>query len=174
MAGSGQRFEGSRIPDPGFAGDDGSADPALEAALAAYESGTGDRAGVLAILGSARLMVPVVAVLGSVEYDDAGLAHDKTSDMAAVLLTRPDGRRGLLAFTSTDSLATWDPEARPVPVTAATAARAAVQEQADALVLDVAGPVRYAVEGDDLHAIAAGWRLARVGGRSAWIRPASE
>ncbi len=174
MAGSGQRFDGNRIPDPGFAGDDGSADPALEAALAAYESGTGDRAGVLATLGSTRLMVPVVALLGSVEYDDAGLVHDKTSDMAAVLLTRPDGRRGLLAFTSTQTLATWNPEARPVPVTAATAAQAAVQEQADALVIDVAGPVRYAVEGDDLHAIAAGWRLARVGDRSAWIRPASE
>jgi len=174
VAGSGQRFDGSRIPDPGFAGDDGSADPALAAALEAYRSGTGDRAGVLATLGSARLMVPVVAVLGSVEYDDAGLAHDKTSDMAAVLLTRPDGRRGLLAFTSAERLASWDPEARPVPVTAATAAQAAVQEQADALVIDVAGPVRYAVEGDDLRAVAAGWRLALVGDRSAWIRPASE
>ncbi len=174
MAGSQQRFDGSRILDPGFAGDDGSADPALEAALAAYESGTGDRAGVLATLASARLVVPVVAVVGSVEYDDAGLAHDKTSDMAAVLLTRPDGRRGLLAFTSTERLATWDSEARPVPVTASTAARAALQEQADALLLDVAGPVRYALEGEDLHAVAAGWRLARVGDRSAWIRPAPE
>jgi hypothetical protein len=174
VAGSQQRFDGSRLPDPGFAGDDGSADAALEAALAAYDSGTGDRAAVLGALGSARLVVPVVAVLGSVEYDDAGLAHDKTSDMAAVLLARPDGRRGLLAFTSAEHLATWDPEARPVPVTAATAAQAALQEEADALVLDLAGPVRYAVEGDDLRAVAAGWRLARVGDRSAWIRPASE
>ncbi|MGH3348376.1 MAG: SseB family protein [Nocardioides sp.] len=174
MAGPQQRFEGSRIPDPGFAGDDGTADPALEAALAAYRSGTADRAGVLAALGSARLLVPVVALAGSVEYDDEGLAHDKTSDMAAVLLTRPDGRRALLAFASTASLAAWDPEARPVPVAAATAAQAAIQEQADALLLDVAGPVRYAVEGKDLHGVAAGWRLARVANRSAWIRPASE
>jgi hypothetical protein len=61
-----------------------------------------------------------------------------------------------------------------VPVSAATAALAAVQQEADALVVDLAGPVRFAVEGDDLRGLAAGWQLARVGDRSAWIRPASE
>ena len=174
MAGPQERFDGSRIPDPGFAGDDGAADATLAAALAEYGSGNGGDTGVLVALGSSRLLVPVVALLGSVEYDDAGRAHEKTSDMAAVLLTRPDGRRGLLAFTSTASLAAWDADARPVAASAATAAQAAVQQQADALVIDVAGPVRYAVEGDDLHGVAAGWRLATVGGRAAWIRPAPE
>lgn len=174
MVGPQERYDGTRIPDPGFAGDDGTADAALTAALSAYDDGGGDRAGVLAALGSARLLVPVVAILGEVEHDDQGLAHDKTSDMAAVLITRPDGRRGLLAFTSAASLAAWSTDARPVPVSAATAAQAAIQEQAEALVIDVSGPVRYALEGDDLHGIAAGWRLARMGDRSAWIRPASE
>jgi hypothetical protein len=162
------------IPDPGFAGDDGSADPALTAALAAYSSGEGEYAAVLAPLTTARLVVPVVAIAGEVEVDEAGLAHDKTSDMAAVLMTRPDGRRGLLAFTGTATLAAWDPAARPVPVSATTAARAALQEQADALVVDVGGPVRFVVQGEDLRALAAGWTLTSVGGRSAWIRPATE
>ncbi len=174
MAGSQERFEGSRIPDPGFAGDDGSADPTLATALAAYDAGSADRAQVLAALTRARLLVPVVALLGEVEHDDHGLAHDKTSDMAAVLITRPDGRRGLLAFTGTATMRAWDADARPVPVSAATAALAAVQQEADALVVDLAGPVRFAVEGDDLRGLAAGWQLARVGDRSAWIRPASE
>lgn len=174
MGGVRGRFEGSRVPDPGFAGDDGAADAALAAALTAYDAGTGDRAAVLGALGAARLVVPVVAVLGEVEQDERGLTHDKSSDMATVLLTRPDGRRGLLAFTSTASLAGWDAEARPVPATAATAAQAAIQEGADALVVDVAGPVRFALEGEDLRAVAAGWRVARVGDQAAWIRPASE
>ncbi len=174
MAGSQERFEGSRIPDPGFAGDDGSADPTLATALAAYDAGSADRAQVLAALTRARLLVPVVALLGEVEHDDHGLAHEKTSDMAAVLITRPDGRRGLLAFTGTATMRAWDADARPVPVSAATAALAAVQQEADALVVDLAGPVRFAVEGDDLRGLAAGWQLARVGDRSAWIRPASE
>ncbi len=186
MGGGRGGFGGSRIPDPGFAGDDGAADAALAAALTAYGDGTGDRAGVLAALGSARLVVPVVAVLGASRdrrpapsgtgegAGGPGLAPGKSSDMATVLTTRPDGRRGLLAFTSTASLAGWNAEARPVPATAATAAQAALHEGADALVLDIAGPVRFALEGEDLRAVAAGWRLTHVGEQAAWIRPASE
>ena len=158
-----------RIPDPGFAGDDGSADPAVVAAFAAYDGSTSRRADALSALVASRLLVPVVAVLGEVEVDDAGLAHDKTSDMAAVLLTGADGRLALLAFTSSGTLARWDPQARPVPVSARTAALSAVQEEAAALVVDVAGPHRFVVEGDDLTAVAAGWTLARAGDTVAWV-----
>ena len=56
---------------------------------------------VLALLQDARLLVPVVALLGEVDHDERGLAHDKTSDMAAVLMTGRDGRTALLAFTGT-------------------------------------------------------------------------
>ena len=94
--------------------------------------------------------------------------------MAAVLLTRPDGRRGMLVFTSAEALTTWNPDARPVPVATATAARAALQDRAHALVVDVAGPVPFPIDGEDLRGLAAEWQLTRVGDRSAWIRPASE
>ena len=167
-------FQGARIPDPGFAGDDGAADRGLERALAAHADGRTAYAEVLAALQRARLLVPVVAVLGEAEVDEQGLAHDKTSDMATVLLTRPDGRRGLLAFTSLAALTAWDPGARPVPVAARLAARSALQEGADALVVDLAGPVQVAVEGLDLKGLAAGWQLARLGEGTGWIRPAGE
>lgn len=163
--------DGQRIPDPGFAGDDGAPDPALRELLAAYAVGRARQVDVLAAVQASRLLVPVVAVVGDVEVDAAGLVREKTSDMATVLLTRLDGRRGLLAFTGLDSLAAWDAQARPVPVAAAGAALAARQEGADALVLDVAGPARFAVEGPDLHGLAAGWQLTRLGERSGWIRP---
>ena len=159
------------IPDPAFAGDTGAADAHLAAALASYAAEPARRVDVLDVLGRARLLVPVVAVLGEVEHDDAGLAHDKSSDMAAVLLQGQDGRMALLAFTGTESLTRWNPEARPVPVTAQLAAQAAIQDDAAALVIDVAGPTTFVVEGEDLHGLAAGWSLARVGGRAAWIRP---
>ena len=45
----------------------------------------------------------MVALLGEVEHDEQGLAHDKTSDMAAVLMQGRDGRTALLAFTATDT-----------------------------------------------------------------------
>jgi hypothetical protein len=159
------------IPDPGFPDDRGQADPDLAAALAGHGDGTTSSGQVLEALQDARLLVPVVAVLGEVEVDDAGLAHDKTSDMAAVLLQNRDGRTGLLAFSSTAAMERWNPEARPVPVPAATAATAAVQDGAAALLVDVAGPAPYVVTGEDLERLAAGWRLVRVGAGHGWIGP---
>jgi hypothetical protein len=158
-----------RIPDPGFAGDDGSADAGLRAALAAYATDQARQVDVLLALPSARLLVPVVAVLGEAEVDEAGLAHDKTSDMATALLTGRDGRQALLAFTGLDTLAAWRSDARPVPVTTALAARSALQEGAAALVIDVAGPTTYAVEGEVLDALARGWTLARTERGLAWV-----
>lgn len=159
------------IPDPGFAGDDGAVPAQVAAALAAYDRDPGQRATALAELQHARLLVPVVAVAGEVEVDAQGLAHDKTSDMATVLMRGRDGRTALLAFTGSAPLAAWDPAARPVPVSARDAARAARQDGADALVIDVAGPHRFVVQGQDLRALADGFALVAVGDGHAWVGP---
>jgi type III secretion system (T3SS) SseB-like protein len=159
---------GRRIPDPGFAGDDGAPDARLSAALAAYDGRPGRHLEVFLALQRARLLVPVVAVLGEVEHDETGLAQDKTSDMATALLVGRDGRQALLAFTGMETLARWRSDARPVPVTAALAARSAVQEGASALVLDVAGPTTYAVEGALLDGLARGRTLVSDVGGPVW------
>lgn len=160
-----------QIPDPGFAGDTGVGESAVLAALAAYgrEPTTDRYAAALATIATSRLLVPVVAVLGEAETGADGLVRDKSADMAAVLLRGADGRQALLAFTGLDALTAWDPQARPVPVKASQAALAAVQEDASALVIDVAGPVRLVVEGDHLGALAAGYRLVRVGEQWGWV-----
>jgi hypothetical protein len=165
---------GRRIPDPGFAGDTGADDPVLRAALTAYAADPERHLDVFAALQGTRLLVPVVAVLAEAEVDDAGLTHDKTSDMATALLTGRDGRRALLAFTGLDTLAAWRPDARPVPVAATLAARSAIQEGASALVVDVAGPAAYAVEGELLEGLARGWVLARTDQGPAWVAPAGD
>jgi hypothetical protein len=151
------------IPDPGFADDSGEADPLLAGLLAERARGAASSGQVLATLQDCRLLVPVVAILGDVELDEQGLAHDKSSDMAAVLVQSAAGSAGLLAFTSTTTMSRWNPEARPVPVSATTAATAAVQEGAAALLVDLAGPASYVVQGDDLTRLAAGWRLVAIG-----------
>jgi type III secretion system (T3SS) SseB-like protein len=157
-----------RLAFTGFDNDDGSADPALARALA-----DGDHGATLAALTKARLLVPVVAMLGEVEYDENGLAHDKTSDMAVALLQGQDGRNALLAFTSTESLARWSPEARPMPALAQLVATAAIQEGAAAIVLDVAGPAAGVIETDDVRRLAAGFQVIRLeDGTHAWIEPA--
>ncbi len=81
------------------------------------------RRAVLDRLQDVRLLVPVVALLGEVEVDDQGLAHDKTSDMAAVLMTGRDGRKALLAFTGKAALQAWDPRRARFPVTTSTPPR---------------------------------------------------
>jgi hypothetical protein len=159
------------IPDPGFAGDDGSVAPEVAAALDAYAADPdGLHHRTLAVLQDTRLLVPVVAMLGEVEYDENGLAHDKTSDMATVLMRGKDGRLGLLAFTGNAPMHRWNPEARPVPVSARQAAEAALHDDAAALLVDVAGPVLLVVEGDDLRSLAEGYRLVEAGGGWGWMR----
>lgn len=143
------------IPDPGFSDDDGRADPRLGAALAAWAEDRTAVPAVLAALREARLLVPVVAVLGEAEEDENGLRREKTSDMAVPTL-KADGRVALPAFTSTASLARWDPAARPVAVPLHQALQAAVHERADTIVLDLAGPVPYELTGPALRALAEG------------------
>lgn len=143
------------IPDPGYSDDDGTADPALTAALAAWAEDREAVGPVLEALRGARLLVPVVAVLGEVEVDEKGLRREKTSDMAVPTLQAGD-RRALPAFTSTASLARWDPRARPVAVPLHQALQAAAHEKADTVVLDLAGPVAFELTGSALRALAEG------------------
>ena len=84
------------IPDPGFPGDDGAVAPEVAEALATYRRDpAAHHHRTLATVQDSRVLVPVVAVLGEVEHDEHGLAHDKTSDMAAVLMKGRDGRSAL-------------------------------------------------------------------------------
>ena len=155
-------FDGVEIPEPEFAGDDGTADPKLAQVLRNWWTGQATGYDVVDVMHGQRLMVPVVAVADEVETTSEGLTREKSSHMATVTLIQPDGRRGLLAFTSTESLAAWDPQARGIPAAASRVAQAAVEEMADAVLIDVAGPVLYALTQPGLTAVADG-RL--------WVRP---
>lgn len=146
------------IPDPGFSGDDGTADPLLTAALGrhAEQPSAETEQELLRLLVGARLMVPIVAVLGESETGADGLTHDKSSDMAVPTVRTPDGRTGLPAFTSLEALARWRADARPAPVAAPQAVLAAWSEQADALLVDLAGPAFYELSGAAMRAVAEG------------------
>jgi hypothetical protein len=139
-----------------FRGDDGSADPAVANALASFGNGEGSEHAALIALAASRLLVPVVALLTEAGEDGA----EKSSEMALPTLIGQDGRPAIIAFTSVASLARWRADARPMPAEAARVWRAAVAENA-AVVVDVAGPVPFAVEGARLNALAAGQRPPR-------------
>lgn len=132
---AGQTWQGRELTDTGFSADDGSADPAVTAALA----DPSDEVALVRTLAGVRFLVPIVADATEV-VQEGGLEADKAADMAVAVLVAPDGTRALPVFTSMTSLHAWDPAARPSPVTADRAAQAAVSERADVMVVDVAGP----------------------------------
>jgi hypothetical protein len=142
---------------PAFPDDDGTVDPALEAAF-------GDDTRVLAVLGDVRVFVPVVPLLADQPSDG-----DKEADMAAVLMTGADGRQALLAFSSVAAMAAWNGDARPVPVWGRDAARAVLTEDATAMLLDLASPTFTVVETADVMHLAAGHRLVSTEAGPAWL-----
>jgi hypothetical protein len=145
------------LAEPAFPDDDGSVYPELAAAF-------GDEARVLAVLGDVRVFVPVVALLG-----DSPAGTDKEADMAAVLMTGADGRTALLAFSSVAAMTAWNADARPVPVWGREAARAALDEGASAMLLDLANASFTVIETSDVGHLAAGHRLVSTDAGPAWI-----
>src|SRR5271163_1048448 len=140
-----------------FRGDRGAADPRVTSALAAYQAGQGSERAALTALASARLLVPVVAILvdGTAAQGDKDSKGDKDSEMVLPTLIGRDGRPAVLAFTGLEALARWRPDARPIPAEADRVWRGAVADGC-AVVIDVAGPVPLAVEGARLTALASG------------------
>jgi hypothetical protein len=158
------------ILDTGFGDDDGTATPEVVVALAAYDRDPTGYRETLLVLQDARLLVPVVAVLGEVEVGPDSLPRDKSSEMATVLMTGRSGRRALMAFTCTESMRRWRSDGRPVAVSVRQAAQAALQDGAEALLVDVAGPVMFVVGRHDVEALAEGFRLVRMADRLTWAR----
>jgi hypothetical protein len=134
---AGVPWAGRTLTSRPFAGDDGRADPALVRALA-----TGDVEQAAAALVAARVLVPVVAVLGDgpAPIGPHGRPVDRSADMAVATLVAPDGRRALPVFTSSAALGAWDAAARPVPAEGPRAALSAVQDGCVALVVDPGSP----------------------------------
>jgi hypothetical protein len=142
-------FGGRQLSGTGFDDDTGEADSRLTAALSSPE----DEVALMSAVAAARLLVPIVAE--PVSVDDTGAhAVETQTDMAAVTLVAPDGTRALPVFSSMAAITAWDPQARPVPVTAARAAQAAVSERCDVMVVDLAGPRTVALRPSMVWALA--------------------
>lgn len=144
-----------------FAGDDGSTDPTLAAALALPE-GTARLQAVVAALTTARVLVPVVSYVEeheeAVEHQINGatveVAGEKSASAAMVTLATPDGRSAIPVFSGMDALRAWRADARPIPAEGVRAALAAVADADGLLVLDPGGPVTIPVPRPAVWALA--------------------
>ena len=161
------------LPDPGFAGDDGSADPEVAAALAAYDARPGRAARRDAGGAAARPAARAGrrgARRGGARRAGAGARQDlRHGDRADAGARRPHGAAGVHQHRGAAPVEARRPAGAGA---VATAAEAAVQDGADAMLVDVAGPVLFVVEGDDLRELAQGPRAGRrVSGRYGWVTP---
>jgi hypothetical protein len=144
-------------PSSPFAGDDGSCDPGLGAALEAYDRGDGSLAQVVTALAGTRVLVPVIAELEASDAVEVGAhrhAVDKEASTGIVALRAPDGRTALPVFSSIASMAAWRGDARPVPSDMARAALSAVTEQWELVVLDPGGPTTVLIPRPAVWALA--------------------
>lgn len=164
-------------PTSAFAGDDGSADPRVAAALAALGDGTGTLAGVVEALAGTRVLVPVLAELEAAEtVEVGGHAHtvDKEASAGIVALQAPDGRTALPVFSSVATMTAWRREARPVPTDVVRAALSVVTEGWELVVVDPGGPVTALLPRPAVWALAQQepWRPAVLPGDPAADGPA--
>ena len=163
-------FAGRTLAPSAFPNDNGGADPALLAVLEAHGRGEAAVEHAYGYLLNARVLAPIVAVLGEAEEvaDEQGrtLRRDKNSDMALVTLVAPDGTRALPVFTSVQALAEWNPEARPMPVAFPRACAAAKAEGAEVVLVDLARPSFLEVEPAAVRAFAAVLEKAEAGGEA--------
>ncbi|WP_371300471.1 SseB family protein [Cellulomonas sp. Y8] len=156
-------------PTSAFAGDDGSADPTVAAALTALGDGSGSLAAVVEALAGTRVLVPVLAELEAAEtVQVGGHAHtvDKEASAGIVALQAPDGRTALPVFSSVATMAAWRREARPVPTDVVRAALSVVSEGWELVVLDPGGPVTALLPRPAVWALAQQqpWRPAVLAG----------
>ncbi len=152
-------------PSSPFAGDDGTADPAVAAALEAVAAGTGTVQALVDALAGTRVLVPVLAELDAADvvvHDGHEHTVDKEASAGIVALRTPDGRTALPVFTSVATMAAWRPDARPVPSDVARAALSAVTEGWELLVVDPGGPTTVLVPRPAVWALAQqeSWRPA--------------
>jgi len=153
---AGVPWEGRSFESNPHAADDGSADPALLAALLRFRAGDGSQSEVVDAFRHARVLIPLIAERGEEGLAPNGLVVDKTQELSIVTVSAPDGRRAQLVFSSVETMQKWDAAARPIPVEAVRAALAASAEDTDLIVLDPTSPTEFVIRRPAVWAVAQG------------------
>ena len=157
MAGTdsaGVPWEGRHFEQNASSGDDGSAPEKLIEAVPRFHAGELGKADVLDAVRESRMLIPLVAELGESGTNDHGALVDKSQELSIVTVAGPDGRKVLPAFSSVDSMRTWNPLARPVPSASPRVGLAAASEDTDLVVIDPTSPTEFALKRPAVWALA--------------------
>jgi hypothetical protein len=74
--------------------------------------------------------------------------------MMQALFSSNDGKVAMPVFTSLDELTKWNKEARPIPLVANDFAQQTIDQELDALILDIASDHRFVIQGYMLSCLA--------------------
>jgi hypothetical protein len=158
---AGQSWAGRSFEANTNASDDGSAPPALMAALAQFRASdlsapvrVAAHIAVIEAIRGARFLIPLVAEVGDVGVNAQGLTVDKTQELGIVTVAGPGERLVLPVFTSVGAMAAWRPKARPVPADGTRVALAAAGDGAQWVVIDPGSDTEFVIRRHTVDAIA--------------------
>lgn len=153
---AGVPWAGRAFQSNAHATDDGRAPEALADALEGFRAGTVGQAVVVAEFARSRLLIPLLAELGTggVETGAHGLAVDKSQELSIVTVEGPDRRKVLPVFSSVEAMSNWNPSARPVPADGVRVALAAADDGTDLVVLDPGSPAEFVLRRPAVWAVA--------------------
>ena len=151
---AGVPWEGRAFEPNAFAGDDGSADKELIAAIEALHSGSGTIVEVVDAFRKARVLIPLLANLGEAGEGAHGQIVDKSADLSIVTVETPDKQNGLPVFSSVATMQAWNKDARPVPHSAVKAALAAAAEGNTRIILDPGSSTEFVIRRPAIESIA--------------------
>lgn len=153
---AGVPWQGRHFESNQWANDDGSADPALLAAINEFQAPDSARSQetVIDALRTARLLIPLIAALGDSGEGAHGQTVDKSADLSIVSVQTPDGQVGLPVFSCVQTMQAWNKLARPVPIEATRVALAAASEGNSRIVLDPGSPSEFVIRRPAIEAIA--------------------
>ena len=120
--------------------DKGQSDPVLLALL--QNKGKDYEKLVFNTLKNSRLIGAIVA------------KKNENVEMMQALFSSNDGKVAMPVFTSLDELAKWNKEARPIPLVANDFAQQTIDQELDALILDIASDHRFVIQGYMLRCLA--------------------
>jgi hypothetical protein len=79
---------------------------------------------------------------------------DENVEMMQALFSSNDGRVAMPVFTSLDELTKWNKEARPLPLNANDFAQQTIEQELDAIIVDIASAHRFVIKGYMLSCLA--------------------
>lgn len=124
------------------------------AAIAGFHAGSIGEQGVVDVLRTSRLLIPLLTRLGEEGVNAKGTKVDKSAELSIVTVAGPDGRTVLPVFSSVQTMKAWNPIARPVPASGPRVALAAANEGTDLVVVDATSETEFAVRRPALWAMA--------------------